>query len=410
MNKSTNTGDNIAIKVEGVHKDFILPHESQDSIKSKILHPFRTRGESESQHALKNISFHVKKGEFFGIVGRNGSGKSTLLKILAEIYTPTKGRVTVNGSLTPFIELGVGFNPELTGRENVYLNGAMLGFSKKEMAKLYHEIVEFAELEKFMDQKLKNYSSGMQVRLAFSVAIRARSDILLLDEVLAVGDADFQRKCFDYFRDLKKNKETVVFVTHDMSAVREYCDRAILIDKSEIIAEGNPREISTKYTRLFETDTNSEGGTEGKRWGEGKLSIKHVKIAPDPVKSESKNIKLTIEFQSSASITSESVIGFNIHRSDGIIIQGSNSKIHQAVLKPMDAGNSSTIFWDIPNIFEEGTYLIDVAITSSDFSRTYDWWEDCVKLKVYRDERTPYIVSPAQLKISLSDVDDWIIK
>lgn len=410
MSKVTNTDENIAIKVEGVYKDFVLPHESQNSIKSKILHPLRNKGGVESQHALKDISFTVKKGEFFGIVGRNGSGKSTLLKILAEIYTPTKGKVTVNGSLTPFIELGVGFNPELTGRENVYLNGAMLGFSKKEMAKLYDEIVEFAELEKFMDQKLKNYSSGMQVRLAFSVAIRARSDILLLDEVLAVGDADFQRKCFDYFRDLKKNKETVVFVTHDMSAVREYCDRAILIDNSEIIAQGNPREVSTKYTRLFETENNEHSNTEGKRWGEGKLSIKRVKVSPTSVKTGVNNIKLDIEFESSASITSESVVGFNIHRSDGIIIQGSNSKMHQAILKPMDAGDSSSISWDIPNIFEEGAYSLDVAITSSDFSHTYDWWEDCAELRVYRDERTPYMVSPAHLKIRLGDLDSWTIK
>ena len=365
--------EEIAIKVEGVSKDFILPHESQDSLKSKLLHPLKRNGGSEKQHALRDISFDVKKGEFFGIVGRNGSGKSTLLKILAEIYMPTKGKVTVNGSLTPFIELGVGFNPELTGRENVYLNGAMLGFSRKEMGKLYREIVEFAELEKFMDQKLKNYSSGMQVRLAFSVAIRARSDILLLDEVLAVGDADFQRKCFDYFRDLKKNKETVVFVTHDMSAVREYCDQAILIDNSKIIARGNPREVSTKYTRLFEKEIQgNERDPASNRWGEGGISIKKVALSPKSAKPNNENIELSITFESSTEVTSQSVIGFAIRRSDDIIIQGSNSKLHKKTLKPLKKGQSSTISWSIPNIYEEGTYLVDVAITSSDFAHTHD--------------------------------------
>src|SRR6185312_8467854 len=185
---------------------------------------------TETQHALKDISFEVKKGEFFGIVGRNGSGKSTMLKILAGIYQPTKGGVQKSGKLVPFIELGVGFNPELSGRENVFLNGALLGFSRKEIAAMYDEIVAFAELEKFMDQKLKNYSSGMQVRLAFSIAIRAKSDILLIDEVLAVGDASFQQKCFDYFYKLKQDKRTVVFVSHDMGAVERFCDRAVLID------------------------------------------------------------------------------------------------------------------------------------------------------------------------------------
>src|SRR5258708_34456382 len=220
--------DNIAIKVDHVSKDFKLPHERVGSVKNlfvNVLRYLRHTKTYETQHALKDISFEIKKGEFFGIVGRNGSGKSTLLKILAGIYQPNSGMVYAHGKLVPFIELGVGFNPELTGRENVYLNGAMLGFSQKEVEAMYDEIVAFAELERFMDQKLKNYSSGMQVRLAFSMAIRAGNNILLLDEVLAVGDAAFQRKCYDYFMKLKTNKQTVVLVTHDMIAVQKNCDR-----------------------------------------------------------------------------------------------------------------------------------------------------------------------------------------
>jgi ABC-2 type transport system ATP-binding protein len=243
--------DNIVISVKRVSKNFRLPHEMNNSLKTLIVHPFQKRGSVEVQHALKDISFEVKQGEFFGILGRNGSGKSTLLKILAEIYVPTKGEVKVQGKLVPFIELGVGFNPELTGRENVYLNGALLGFSKKEIDEKYNDIVEFAELEDFMDQRLKNYSSGMQVRLAFSVATRAEADVLLIDEVLAVGDADFQRKCFDYFRSLKVTGKTVIFVTHDMHAVREYCDRAIVVESSKLVFEGSADEAADRYLKLF---------------------------------------------------------------------------------------------------------------------------------------------------------------
>jgi ABC-2 type transport system ATP-binding protein len=240
--------DDVAIKVSSVSKTFKLPHEKQGSVKSLFVNMFRGKRTYEHQQVLKNVSFEVKKGEFFGIVGRNGSGKSTLLKLLAGIYVPTKGDIWVNGKLTPFIELGVGFNYELTGRENVFLNGALLGFNRTEMRAMYDDIVAFAELEKFMDQKLKNYSSGMQVRLAFSIAIRARSDILLIDEVLAVGDAAFQQKCFDYFEELKQQNRTVVFISHDMGAIRRFCTKAIYIDKGKLTASGTATEVADVYT------------------------------------------------------------------------------------------------------------------------------------------------------------------
>lgn len=249
--------DDIAIDASHVSKSFRLPHESQNSLKGKLIN-FNKRG-YEIQEALKDISFQVRKGEFFGIVGRNGSGKSTLLKMLAGIYTPSSGSIRINGTLTPFIELGVGFNPELSGRDNVFLNGALLGFSRKDMEAMYDEIVEFAELERFMDQKLKNYSSGMQVRLAFSVAIRARSDILLLDEVLAVGDARFQQKCYDYFYTLKEEGRTVVFISHDMDAVQKFCDRAIFIKDGVIVGSGRPVDIANDYlVELFSKTENKK--------------------------------------------------------------------------------------------------------------------------------------------------------
>lgn len=239
--------DEVAIRVEKLSKSFKLPHEKHGSLKNMFVNIFRGRTTYEKQEVLKDISLEIKKGEFFGIVGRNGSGKSTLLKLLAGVYSPESGAIHVNGKLTPFIELGVGFSPELTGRENVFLNGSLLGFSREEMEKMYDEIVEFAELERFMDQKLKNYSSGMQVRLAFSIAIRAESEILLLDEVLAVGDSNFQRKCFRTFKEIKNQGRTVVLVTHDMDAIQEYCNRALMISSGKIVLTGKPRDVALRY-------------------------------------------------------------------------------------------------------------------------------------------------------------------
>lgn len=241
---------NIAIEVKHVKKSFKLPTDKSWGLKMAIISRFKGVKGYTKQEVLKDVNFNVKSGEFLGIVGRNGSGKSTLLKILSHIYIPDSGEVKVNGKLVPFIELGVGFNPELTGKENVYLNGAMLGFSNREMDEMYDDIVSFAELEPFMYQKLKNYSSGMQVRLAFSIAIRARGDILILDEVLAVGDAAFQEKCNDYFKSLK-NKQTIILVTHDMENVKRFCDRAILLEDGKIIKDGKPDEVADAYLKLF---------------------------------------------------------------------------------------------------------------------------------------------------------------
>ena len=240
----------IAISVKHLHKSFKLPTERAWGLKQAIINRLKGIKGYKELKVLNGISFDIHQNEFVGIVGRNGSGKSTLLKTLAKIYFPEKGSIEINGTLVPFIELGVGFNPELSGRENIYLNGALLGFSNKEMDAMYDEIVDFAELREFMDQKLKNYSSGMQVRLAFSIAIRAKGDILLLDEVLAVGDAAFQQKCADYFASIK-GKQTVILVTHDMENVRKYCTRAILIEKGKVELDGEPTTITKAYSNLW---------------------------------------------------------------------------------------------------------------------------------------------------------------
>ncbi len=256
----------IALKVEHISKSFRLPMEQASGIKQAFINRMRGVKGYTKQQVLKDISFEVKKGDFFGIVGRNGSGKSTLLKLISQIYTPDSGKITVNGSLVPFIELGVGFNPELTGRENVYLNGAMLGFSKEEIDEMYDEIVEFAELHDFMDQKLKNYSSGMQVRLAFSVAIKAQGDILVLDEVLAVGDEAFQRKCSDFFESVKKdNSKTVILVTHSMDSVKRFCNKAMMIREGEITVFGSPDDVANQYiVDNFSTPKKEDKKTDDK--------------------------------------------------------------------------------------------------------------------------------------------------
>ncbi len=251
---------NIAVKVEHVSKYFKLPTESTQSLRTALVNRFKGIKGYKEQHVLRDINFEVEEGDFFGIVGRNGSGKSTLLKIISQIYVPEQGKATVNGKLVSFIELGVGFNPELTGKENVYLNGAMLGFTQKEIDDMYDDIVDFAELHEFMNQKLKNYSSGMQVRLAFSVAIKAQGDVLILDEVLAVGDEAFQRKCNDYFMERKKSGKTTILVTHDMSAVKKYCNKAVLIDNGLVKAYGEPFDVAGQY-QLDNTHTNTPTNT-----------------------------------------------------------------------------------------------------------------------------------------------------
>lgn len=251
----------IAVNVEHISKSFRLPTESNQSLRTTLVNYFKGIKGYKEQQVLKDISFKVEEGDFFGIVGRNGSGKSTLLKIISQIYVPEKGKVTVNGKMVSFIELGVGFNPELTGRENVYMNGAMLGFTTEEVDAMYDDIVEFAELEDFMNQKLKNYSSGMQVRLAFSVAIKAQGDVLILDEVLAVGDEAFQRKCNDYFLERKTSGKTTILVTHDMGAVKKYCNKAILIEDGYIKAQGEPDEVANQYSY---DNANTEKNDDGK--------------------------------------------------------------------------------------------------------------------------------------------------
>ena len=252
----------LAIEVRNLVKSFEIPLQRVDSIKERVLHPLAA-GQVRRLEALRDVSFEVHRGEFFGIVGRNGTGKSTLLKILASIYRAEAGTIRMAGRVAPFIELGVGFNPELTARENVILNGVLMGLSRDDAEGRLEAVIEFAELEEFADLKLKNYSSGMLVRLAFAIMIQSDADILLIDEVLAVGDAAFQQKCKDVFHEIRGSDRTVVLVTHDMLAVEEYCDRAMLLHQGDIIAIGAPERVAHQYLQLNFATAGAPGEDTG---------------------------------------------------------------------------------------------------------------------------------------------------
>jgi ABC-type polysaccharide/polyol phosphate transport system ATPase subunit len=251
---ASNAAAPAVITVEGVSKGFRIPEEQVHTLKERVLHPFR-RQQYHQLQALEDVSFEVRKGEFFGIVGRNGSGKSTLLKCMAGIYGIDEGRIFVDGRVSTFIELGVGFNMDLPARDNIIINATMLGLTQREAKARTEAVLEFAELEEFVDLRLKNYSSGMLVRLAFSVMIQFDADVLLIDEVLAVGDASFQQKCFDEFARLRREGRTVVLVTHDMGAVERFCDRAMLVERGHVVDIGEPRPVSMHYLQMnFQRD------------------------------------------------------------------------------------------------------------------------------------------------------------
>ncbi len=359
-----------AIEVKNIIKSFRIPVDKSRSVKSKLLGKVN-KGHQEFT-PLNGISFTINKGEFFGIVGRNGSGKSTLLKTIAGIYSPTKGRVVIDGTLVPFIELGVGFNPQLSGKDNVYLNGALLGFSREEIDGMYDDIVEFAELHDFMEERLQNYSSGMQVRLAFSISIRAKGDILLLDEVLAVGDAAFQRKCYDYFEQLKKEKKTVVLVSHSMVNVERFCTRALLLEEGEVKYIGSSVEATERYLDLLDSAKEP-----------AKLSLSDKHSAVGSVKVELTNVSvLQNGDETDAVIANEPFLVsvlleakqnmYNLNttirirdiRENVVFAQDS----YGITLKRIDIDEKSFIRVDftIDNYFSDGVYQIGIMTKASD--------------------------------------------
>jgi ABC-2 type transport system ATP-binding protein len=275
-----------AIVIDRLSKHFKLPHQRYSTFKERALHPFQSRN-YELLRAVDDVDVQIGEGEFFGIVGRNGSGKSTLLKCLAGIYETTSGSAIARGRVSPFIELGVGFNMDLTARDNVIINAIMLGLTRKQAFERFDDVIAFAELEEFLDLKLKNYSSGMAVRLAFSVAVQVDADIILVDEVLAVGDASFQHKCYGRFEQLKAAGKTIVFVTHDMTAVERFCDRAMLLERGRILELGDPHSVARAYNEINFGRLRDDGNVDPTRaaeiraaWFESADGTRVVEVAP----------------------------------------------------------------------------------------------------------------------------------
>lgn len=383
--------NDISIIVDHVSKSFELPEERIDSLKQLFVRLGR-RGKKERQHVLDDVSLRINEGEFVGIVGRNGSGKSTLLKLLAGVYYPTTGDVGVTGSLTPFIELGVGFNPQLSGHDNVYLNGALLGFTHAQVDAMYEDIVNFAELHGAMDKKLRNYSSGMQVRLAFSIAIRTNSDILLLDEVLAVGDYAFQQKCFAYFKKLKQKGRTVVLVSHDRSAVEEFCDRAILLEGGRVVADGLPKDIYKRYFKHAAVDDAEIPSRDLRRDHATIDSVRVVGATKEgAISSAQETITLQMRVKAHKSLKAP-VFGIIIEKvgAAGIITQ-LNTRVSHTAPVDIPKGWEAIVNFDLKNIFGNGEYLVSGQVAEQKVGGDYYDWREKIATFLVTDRRFDYV-------------------
>lgn len=366
------------VEISKLTKSFKIPLEASSGVKQQLINILKGRKGYRVFTPLKDISFTINEGDFFGIVGRNGSGKSTLLKTIAGIYTPNGGNVKVHGSLVPFIELGVGFNPELTGRENIFLNGALLGFSHEEMESMYSAIVEFAELEDFMEERLKNYSSGMQVRLAFSIAIRAHADILLLDEVLAVGDEAFQKKCYSYFDKLKREKRTVILVTHDMAAVERFCTKAVFIEDGHVKMIGKPYRIAAAYSRSNSQNYDQTTGLNGDN--EGAVPFKIVLRGTDGKEKTMYDFEETMTVDLSWQQKGVKHVGVAIFRENGEYVYGPNTYQEKT-----NAIKDQTARYTVRLNLNEGRYFIKAGLMGANDTKVIAFIEEGPFFSVQRD-------------------------
>ena len=366
------------VEISKLTKSFKIPLEASSGIKQQLINILKGRKGYRVFTPLKDISFTINEGDFFGIVGRNGSGKSTLLKTIAGIYTPNGGNVKVHGSLVPFIELGVGFNPELTGRENIFLNGALLGFSHEEMESMYSAIVEFAELEDFMEERLKNYSSGMQVRLAFSIAIRAHADILLLDEVLAVGDEAFQKKCYSYFDKLKREKRTVILVTHDMAAVERFCTKAVFIEDGHVKMIGKPYRIAAAYSRSNSQNYDRTTGLNSDN--EGTVPFKIVLRGTDGKEKTMYDFEETMTVELSWQQKGVKHVGVAIFRENGEYVYGPNTYQEKT-----SAIKDQSARYTVKLNLNEGRYFIKAGLMGANDTKVIAFIEEGPFFSVQRD-------------------------
>jgi lipopolysaccharide transport system ATP-binding protein len=387
-----------AVRVEGVSKRFRIPLDRSTTLKYRVTH-FRSSSRYRDLMALQNVTFDVGAGEFLGITGPNGCGKSTLLKILSRIYSPDSGQIKLAGRVAPFLELGVGFNPELSARENIFLGGAVLGLTRRELAGRVQGILEFAELEEFADQKVKNFSSGMAVRLAFTVAIQADADILLMDEVLAVGDARFQEKCFDVFSDYKRQGRTVILVSHDLSALNLYCDRVLLLQKGEVVADGAAADVTSQYRRIVGAMSEAEDHDHhhqpaietAKRWGTRDIEITGVRLMDETGNEHSSfatggELTVALDYLVHADVK-EFVFGLSFKRSDGINLSDPNTQSANCRVTATDPGTRGTITYTIPRVnLLAAKYVVTAVVYDGSINHAFDHIEDVVSFRVV-DER-----------------------
>jgi ABC-type polysaccharide/polyol phosphate transport system ATPase subunit len=393
-----------AITVADVAKTFRLPRQRYTTFKERALHPFRSH-EVDELRALEGVSIEIPRGEFFGIVGRNGSGKSTLLKCLAGIYEPDHGDIAVEGALSPFIELGVGFNMDLTARDNVLINAILLGLTRREARERFDDIIAFAELEPFLDLKLKNYSSGMHVRLAFSVATQTDADVLLIDEVLAVGDAAFQQKCFEQFHKLKAQGRTIVFVTHDMSAVERFCDRAMLIEGGRLIEIGDPHRIARAYNEI-NFGRLVHNAPPGSRYGDQAAaeitSAWFENAAGERIEAIAQGVPLTIamEIHFHTALV-EPIIGLALRNMVGHTIFATRSDYSGVTIGSYAAGDVATVRVTFDNWIAPSIYRLSPSIArAGSGGEALDLREDVAQLTVHGTVETGGVVDlPYEIKI-----------
>jgi ABC-type polysaccharide/polyol phosphate transport system ATPase subunit len=363
------TGGQVAIEVRDVEKVFRIPTQRISRLKERLVNPF-ARQQYRELHALRDVSVDIHRGEFFGILGRNGSGKSTLLKIMASIYRADCGRVRMAGRVAPFIELGVGFDMELTARENIVLNAVMMGLTPKEARQRLNAVLEFAELEQFAELKLKNYSSGMLVRLAFSVMVQADTDVLLIDEVLAVGDAAFQQKCADEFRQMRSQGKTIVLVTHDMGAVERFCHRAMLLNEGRVVEIGDPREVARRYLRLnFEQQYEQAARAHGADGAAGDVQLLDVWLeGPDGKRAtnvaQGEQIRLRARLEAKRTVPGAQ-FGFIISDPDDVNVHEFMGPISQApeAADELTAGQRVTVGVDLKNQLSPGRYFLHFGLS-----------------------------------------------
>ncbi len=396
----------VAVAVSHVAKTFRLPHQQYSTLKERVLHPWRSTTFDELK-ALRDVDLTIGQGEFFGIVGRNGSGKSTLLKCLAGIYRPDAGRIEVHGRLSPFIELGVGFNPDLTARDNIIINAVMLGLSRKEARERFDRIIAFAELEEFVDLKLKNYSSGMAVRLGFSTAIQVDSDVLLVDEVLAVGDANFQQKCFEEFARLKAEGKTIIFVTHDMHSVERFCDRALLLERGDVLELGAPRTIARAYNELnFGRLLHDDATDDDQRFGDqGSAEIVEAWFEHDGARvkqlRQGQRLEIAVSVRFHAPVDSP-IVGVTLRNQAGHTYFVASTELRGIDLGRREAGDALVVRFSLDTPFATSQYLLTPSIArAGSGANAIDLREDLTSLYIHATQDTGGLVElPYEVEVT----------